>query len=265
MDISDYHRHPAISKSHLDAINLSPLHYWSRFVDPNRQPPTPTPAMEFGSAVHAAVLEPELFTASYKLAPDLPKTTKAGKEAWAAASEPGIQLLKADDWNCIQSIRDVVFQHPMASKVLTADGKAEQSLFAVDDNTGLEIKCRPDYLTDSGWLIDLKTTQDASLDGFQRTLANFRYHVQAAHYLRTYTLATGNKPKGFLFVAVEKTYPFAVQVFKCSDEMLSAGLITVLRNLEQLHESFILFDKETKWPSYSNTIMEVNLPPWARN
>jgi exodeoxyribonuclease VIII len=114
-------------------------------------------------------------------------------------------------------------------------------------------------------LIDLKTTQDASLDGFQRSIANFRYHVQAAHYLRTYTLATGNKPKGFIFVAVEKTYPFAVQVFKCSDELIGVGLIAVLRNLEQLKESFQLFPKETPWPSYSNQMVEINLPPWARS
>jgi len=265
MNISDYHQHPAISKSHLDAINLSPLHYWSRFVDPNRKAPTPTPAMEFGSAVHAAVLEPEVFAVKYKLAPDLPKTTKAGKEAWAEAAAPGVELLRPDDWNAIQSIKAAVAGHPMASKVLTAAGTAEQSLFTIDDATGLEIKCRPDYLTDSGWLIDLKTTQDASLDGFQRTIANFRYHVQAAHYLRTYTLSTGNKPKGFIFVAVEKTYPYAVQVFKCTDELISTGLIAVLRNLEQLRESFELFPKETPWPSYSNQIVEINLPPWARN
>lgn len=265
MNNFDYHAHPAVSKSHLDAIGQSPLHYWCRFLDPNRVPPQPTPAMEFGSAVHAAVLEPEVFAAEYAKAPDLPKTTKAGKEAWAAAAQPGIKLLKSDEWSQIQSIEAALSAHPMASKVLQSPGRSEASFFAIDPATDLEIKCRPDHLTDSGWVIDLKTTQDASLAGFGKSIANFRYHVQAAHYLTVLELATGIRPKGFIFVAVEKTYPFAIQVFKCSDDLIAQGTRTARANLEALRTALSTFPLTTPWPSYSNQMTEINLPIWARN
>lgn len=264
MDILEYHAHPAISKSHLDAINQSPLHYWSRYLDPNRRPSIPTPAMVFGSAVHAAILEPKLFASQYVQAPDLPKTTKAGKEAWAAAAAPGVKLLKTDEWHQIEGIRKAIQEHPMAQKVLTAKGRTEESFFVEDAATGLQLKCRPDHLTDSGWAIDLKTTTDASLLSFQKSIANFRYHVQAAHYMRVLELSTGQKPKGFIFVAVEKSWPHAIQVFRCTDTLIDQGASEVARNLEQLRESFNLYKEESQWPSYSNQMVEINLPPWAR-
>jgi hypothetical protein len=44
MNNTDYHAHPAISKSHLDQVAKSPLHYWARYLDPNRVVPEPTPS-----------------------------------------------------------------------------------------------------------------------------------------------------------------------------------------------------------------------------
>jgi exodeoxyribonuclease VIII len=85
MENADYHAHPAISKSHLDLIARSPLHYWARFLDPKRVIPEPTPAMRIGSAVHTHVLELDKWDTEYTVAPDgLDRRTKAGKEAWAA-------------------------------------------------------------------------------------------------------------------------------------------------------------------------------------
>lgn len=57
----EYHALDAISKSDLDKINRSPAHY--KYAKENPTPPTP--AMERGTAVHMAVLEPELFARSY--------------------------------------------------------------------------------------------------------------------------------------------------------------------------------------------------------
>lgn len=265
MNITDYHKHPAISKSHLDAINLSPLHYWSRYLDPNRTQAAPTPAMEFGTAVHAAVLEPELFERSYRQAPAVSRTTKAGKEAWAEAASEGHILLKTDDWSHIHAIREQVLAHPAAGKALGRPGKAEETFMADDPATGLPIKCRPDYFTDSGWLIDLKTTQDASVKGFQRSIANYRYHVQAAHYLSVLKTAQGVAPRGFLFIAVEKTHPHAVQLFKCTPALLAIGEIEARRNLQQLADAFDEHALDAPWPGYSSNPVEIDLPPWATN
>lgn len=265
MNIKDYHQHPAISKSHLDAINVSPLHYWSRYVDPNRAPVVPTPAMEFGSAVHMAVLEPELFEQSYRQAPALNRTTKAGKEAWAEAASEGHQLLKPEEWERISAMRQRILAHSAANKALNAPGQAESTFIAQDPSTGLQVKCRPDYLTECGWVVDLKTTQDASIKGFQRTIANYRYHVQAAFYLSVLRAADIIRPKGFIFIAVEKTYPYAVQLFKCSQHLLEIGETEARNNLQQLANAFDEHALDRPWPGYSEHPVEIDLPSWLAN
>lgn len=56
-----YHALEAVSKSDLDKINRSPAHY--KYAKENPTPPTP--AMERGTAVHMAVLEPDEFRRHY--------------------------------------------------------------------------------------------------------------------------------------------------------------------------------------------------------
>lgn len=262
MDNTDYHDHPAISKSKLDSIAQSPLHYWSRWCDPNRVQPAPSAAMEFGTAVHTAILEPDRFASEYRQAPDVARTTKAGKAEWESAAADGHQLLKKDDWLSIAAIQQAIRQHPMSSRVLSASGVAESSLFATCPRTGLQLKCRPDYFTDSGWLVDLKTTRDASLRGFQKSVASFRYHVQAAHYINVCTLATGERPKGFLFVAVENAAPFAVQVFEASTTLVQAGAAEVTRNLDSLAYALDAYPTDKPWPAYSDDIVRLDPPTW---
>lgn len=65
MPAADYHAAPGLSASGLDDLAVSPLRYWHRHINPNREPEEPTRAMVFGSALHAAVLEPEEFDKRY--------------------------------------------------------------------------------------------------------------------------------------------------------------------------------------------------------
>ena len=63
---TDYHRAEGISKSGLDLIARSPMHY--RF----REQREPTAAMALGTATHAAILEPALYAHDYViLSPDV--------------------------------------------------------------------------------------------------------------------------------------------------------------------------------------------------
>jgi len=262
MDILEYHAHEGISKSKLDSIAKSPLHYWARWCDPNRPIPTPTPAMERGTALHMAILEPDKFKETYAEAPDVARTTKAGKLEWELAATGGKKLLKKDEWDTVQYMLRGVLEHPMAHKILTAPGRAEESFFGECPETGLTLKCRPDWLTDSGWLVDLKTTQDASLSGFQKSVANFRYHVQAAHYLNVFKLATGTIPHGFIFITVESNDPYAVQVFEASPLMIESGALEAARNLRALAHAALTYPLGLPWPSYSSEIVTLDPPAW---
>lgn len=260
---SEYHSHPAISRSALALVARSPLHYWDRYLNPSYVPASPTPAMKFGTAVHSAVLEPDVFLSTYAEAPSLSKTTKAGKDAWAAALESGKELLKIEELQQIEAIHSALNAHPAASKALKAPGINEASFITDCPITGLQLKCRPDRLLDSGWVIDLKTTQDASATAFAKSVANFGYHVQAAFYLHVLEAVSGVRPKGFVFISIEKDSPNAVQVFRASAAMIEHGTQEMLTQLNLLATCLRNYSPDDKWPAYSDKVIELNLPAWA--
>jgi exodeoxyribonuclease VIII len=260
MNNTEYHSHPAVSKSHLDQVARSPLHYWSRYVAEDRVVPDPTPAMMLGTALHARVLEPELFAAEYALAPAVDRRTKAGKDAWAEAEAEGKTLLSAADWAQIDGMAAAIESHRGASKLLAQQGLTEASLFWTDDATGIECKCRPDRTISDEWILDLKTTEDASPAGFAKSAWNFRYHVQASWYLdgvRSY----GGQPQGFVFIAVEKKPPYAVAVYLADPEMVAAGGREARRCLNLIAEC----RATGKWPGYGDTAQVLSLPKWAKD
>jgi exodeoxyribonuclease VIII len=264
MDNESYHRHPAVSKSRLDSIARSPLHYWAKHMDPNRWPAEATPAMVIGSAVHTSVLEPDEWDATYAVTPaGINRRTNAGKAEWdvfttAAGSRT---VISREDADLVGKISEGVFNHPAAGGLLGLPGKAETSLFWKDAETGLECKCRPDYLLDDGsTIVDLKTTESASPADFMQSIVKFRYHVQAAWYLHGVEQATGKRPEQFVFVAVEKRPPFACAVYVAAPEMVQIGWDTARANLNLLAECMAA----DAWPGYSDQVELINLPAWMR-
>jgi exodeoxyribonuclease VIII len=264
MDNTAYHAHPAISKSHLDQMARSPLHYWARFLDPNRVVPEPTPAMQIGSAVHTHVLELDQWDARYVTAPEgIDRRTKVGKAEWEVftTASTGRTVLSRDDADLVMRMGRSVFGHPAAAMLLNMPGKAETTHMWTDAATGLQCKCRPDWLTDDGRLIvDLKTTENASAREFARSIATWRYHVQAAWYLDGIEQATGTRPEQFIFVTVEKKAPFACAVYAADAEMIAAGAQTAARDLELL----AICKAADTWPGYSDQIEPISLPAWMR-
>jgi len=137
----EYHADPAVSASHLHMAEKSPYHYWSRYLNPDRQPVKPTAAMLFGTLVHTAVLEPDELRNRYDLAPD--RRTKAGKELAAEMESKGITPVSAADMDAALAMAGAVRSHQAAAELLR-DGQAEQSFWWDDADTGMRCKCRPD-------------------------------------------------------------------------------------------------------------------------
>lgn len=261
---ADYHRHSAVSKSHLDLVARSPLHYWARYVDPNRVEPEPTPAMLMGTAVHTHVLELDQWDQRYVAAPEaIDRRTKAGKEAWAAfeAEAAGRSVISRADADLVMAIGRAVHGHPAAAALLSWDGQAETTHMWTDAATGLECKCRPDWLLNDGLIVvDLKTTEDASPAGFRKSISSWRYHVQTAWYLHGLEQATGKRPDQFVFICVEKKPPHAVAVYAADAEMVEAGMAQAMRDLQVLADC----KAAGSWPGYSDQVELISLPPWMR-
>ena len=264
LENADYHRHAAVSKSHLDQVARSPLHYWARYMDPKRVQPEPTPAMLLGTAVHTHILELREWDHRYIAAPEgLDRRTKAGKEAWAAfeAKAAGRTVISRDDAELVMAMGRAVHGHPAAAMLLALPGAAETTWMWHDQPTGLQCKCRPDWLTTDGSLIvDLKTTEDASPAGFKKSIGNFRYFVQASWYLDGIEQATGRRPEQFIFLCVEKKAPHAVAVYAADAEMIESGAKQARMDLDKLAEC----KASNSWPGYSNQIETISLPAWMR-
>ena len=262
MENPDYHRHWAVSKSGLDQIAKSPLHYWARFLDPDRVWPEPTPAMRLGTALHTHVLELSKWDDQIAVAPsDINRRTKEGREQWAAfeAAAKRKTVITADDAAQVMAMGRAVMRHPAAAMLLGLPGKAETTHMWTDAATGLECKCRPDWLTDDGAIVvDLKTTKAASIQGFKRSIADYRYHVQAGWYLHGLEQATGKRPDQFIFICVETTAPYAVAVYAADAEMIECGHDQAMRDLAKL----AVCKAADSWPSYSDQIETISLPGW---
>lgn len=258
-----YHSGPGISKSHLDAIaGKSPKHYWHKYINPERERQAPSAAMQIGTAIHTVILEPELMDQTVVRGLSLERRSSADKATWAEfeAKHRGKVILKDDDYEKVLRIRDAVHSHPMAGGLL-AGGKAEQSIFAKDESTGELIKCRTDYMLDGGnVIVDLKSTDDASPDGFGKSAANFRYDVQVAWYFHVMEQGLGWVPHEWVFIAVEKEPPYAIGIYLATPSQIERARETAMRNYREICH----YKKLGIWPDYGETPLALELPGWIK-
>jgi exodeoxyribonuclease VIII len=175
----------------------------------------------------------------------------------ADAEAAGADLISADDFATCQAISRQVREHPTARKVF-ANGTPELSAYWTDAETGLLCKCRPDWLA-MPLIVDLKSTEDASADGFQRSAWNWRYWVQAAWYMDGVQQATGQRVDAFVFGAFEKAPPYACAFYFADEAMLDMGRKEYRRLLRILADCM----SSDKWPGYDTDVRALGVPLWA--
>ena len=218
-----YEDMPGIRRSDLWLIHKSPMHF--KFEIDN--PTAPTPAMLFGSAAHKYILEPDTFFDEYAIAPMVDKRTKAGKEAWEEfcmmCNDNSLEPISADDFQKIKDMSVAIDAHPIARKLLT--GQTEQIFTWVDNLTGEACKCKLDCLTDfygERLIVDYKTTDSCEDGHFERSCKKYGYKFQAGMY-REAAFQNTLLDYRFVFVAQEKTEPYAVRCYHCTEEFVSEG------------------------------------------
>jgi hypothetical protein len=251
---ADYFAAPGVSNSLLRQMRLSPAHARA-YLD--RQLEAETEAQRLGKLIHRGILEPARLAKVPVRPAGMDFRSKDGK-AWRDAN-PG--FVTADEMTLIRGIVASVYAHPAATEILTApEAKTEQSLFAVDEETGLALKGRLDWLTPGYPIVDIKSTRCSSpeLHGFVREIAYLRYHVQAAFY--TDLCARLKIPvTGFLFLAIEKEPPYASTLIQLDDMSINKGR-DEYRRLLRLYKDC---QDRNAWPAYSDRIEPVTLPMWA--
>ncbi len=260
MPAEQYHSILAMSAGGLKRMRQSPAHFYGMQMDPNRPPGAPSPAMRAGTLMHLALFEPHLLSALAVRPADLDGRTKEGK-AWLA-EHAGREVVSASDLATAKAQAAAVRALPDVAALL-AEGAPEQSAFWIDEQTGELCKCRPDWTAPAGdgvILVDGKTAQDASPDGFGRAIWNFGYHLQAAWYSDGFTASTGIKVYGFVFAAVESNWPHAAAAYMLGDDVLDAAR----RENRRLLNTYAHCKRTGMWPGYEPGINLINLPAWAK-
>ncbi len=246
------------SKTALEHFRRSPSHYlaWHqglRDLD--------TPAMAFGRAFDCSVFEPEAFSMLYVVQPDFGdcrgKENRQQRDAWRLANTDKTAL-DQEDARLIDNMTASIRRHSLRRAL--EGGSAQVTMSWTDAATGVNCKGRADYhLPSLALAVDLKTTEDASPRGFTRSISKYGYHRQEAFYRRGFA-AAGQDLDQFLFVAVEKTPPYAVKVYAIDDQSVGFADMSIDRDLERFAECV----KRNEWPGYGDEIEVLHLQEWQQ-
>lgn len=229
----EYLAWPYVNNSSLSYAARSMAHY--RYAPPQE----PSQAMRFGSLVHCGKLEPAAIGTRYAVMPDFAeeirkedgsrysnvRATKAYKEAVAAWRKTigDRQECSPEELEVMLGIVQSLVMHDQSRLWLCSEGPCEVSIVWDDPSTGIRCKGRIDKLcvvNNTPLLVDLKTTRDAS--DFERSIARFAYHRQAAFYGDGLTALTASDNR-FALVIVEKEKPFGVRAALMSEEARCKG------------------------------------------
>jgi hypothetical protein len=235
-DISNevYHAdRSCVFSSGLKVILRSPAHFQDCLNRPRKQ----TPALFFGTAIHARLLEPERFAAEFVTAPRLDKRSKE----WKAFEEANAckQILTAEQTEILDGLAARVARHNSASTLIRG-GLKEHTIVWQDDESGVWLKIRPDCFSldlETGICLDLKSTEDASDIAFARDCVNYDYDLQAAVYSEGLRIAFGREFE-FVFLALEKSSPYGVKLYGAPPAMLARGRRRMREALARLRPIF---------------------------
>lgn len=358
---ADYHGGPGVSKSGLDLIRRSPMHFKAVRMSANDN--EPTPAQAIGTAAHSIILEPKEFAKEYCLGlrpqdvPDaimgrdtlvamveklnegrLPKLSTTGAKAelverilalectHIVATEESLKassgaelkaMLQSENEirpgllstsGSISELADLLRTNGVPVK-LWSEAQAEwaannghrkaltqeqfDQLRGMHDAVMAHPAARFFLTKANNVVVDLKTTEDASLEGFSKSITNWGYDVQHPYYLDGLRLAleqsdsvppavgtaelsaywndpiTGvlcrcrpdfwrGQPDHFLFVAVEKKKPYAVGVYVLDADSVASGRAQYREGLDKYAHCLA----NDNWPGYGDKVQTISVPAW---
>lgn len=242
-----------VSSSGLKLLPYKVDEFIARYMMTHKLPPK-SEALKFGGGLHSAILEPDIFPTEYVIEPEVNKRTNDGKaelaEFYKSVQNNGQTVLTPDDMDLIRAMRSAVFQHPIAGPALK--GAAREQSFFINSSEGIKLKVRTDAFKNNV-IMDIKSTE--SMDKFFNYAAQFGYNFSEAMY-RSVVSEVINESIEFLFVVIQKGYPFTVAVFQSDELTRSEGL----RKYEASKRSYIDLKESNGW----GEIRSLSLPNWAK-
>ncbi|EHI9318844.1 TPA: RecE family exodeoxyribonuclease [Salmonella enterica] len=170
-------------------------------------------------------------------------------DAWRENTE-GKVLVTRQQLSTALNIQKALQEHPTAGKLLTHPSRAvEVSYFGIDEETGLEVRVRPDLELDMGGLrigADLKTIsmwnikQEGLRAKLHREIIDRDYHLSAAMYCETAAL----DQFFWIFVNKDENYHW-VAIIEASTELLELGMLEYRKTMRAIANGF----DTGEWPA----------------
>ncbi|HAP80006.1 MAG TPA: exodeoxyribonuclease, partial [Enterobacteriaceae bacterium] len=170
-------------------------------------------------------------------------------DAWRENPE-GKVLVTRQQLSTALNIQKALLAHPTAGKLLTHPSRAvEVSYFGFDDETGLEVRVRPDLEIDLDGVrigADLKTIsmwnvkQEGLRARLHREIIDRDYHLSAAMYCETAAL----DQFFWIFVNKDENYHW-IAIIEASAELLELGMLEYRKAMRAIATGF----DTGEWPA----------------
>ena len=211
----DYHANRTHdSNSTLRVFDRSPAEYYHRFVTRRIPADPPSDAQRLGTAIHAAILEPEKVDSLLALIPNEVLASNGAKSGnkyreWAA-EHVGQVCVKLKENDLLRWQIETVWANPACRDLLVSASVREHSIFWTTE--GHQVRCRFDMADEIGAVIgDIKRTRQTEAT-FWRALRDYAYHRQAALYCDGFESLYGVKPEfHFLILCDDPPYECCVR------------------------------------------------------
>jgi hypothetical protein len=248
----DYHAAPGISSTFLiDCAEYSVAH--AKAWKENPQPASK--AMQFGTLVHMAILEPDLLNQYYRVVPSTDMRTKEGKACVELARLEGVIAITQETLDKTKAIRQSLLS-TQTGRSLFDGGYAEQSFFGTDPTTELLVKAKADYINPKyKLLLDIKKTSDGRLWNIKKSIYDYGYRIQAAFYPDVINLAMKQElVTDVIWVFIEESYPHGVRFIEVKKEWREIGAELYKNALQKYNQAI----ETGVFPGYEDQIISID-------
>lgn len=223
-----------LSSSQVKKAVKNPFIFKDAIIDGNAKPLNRSMdcALDWGTLVHTMLLEPHLVDEEIAImdTEGLDFRRKADKEYKAnfLAENKGKLVVSRKAFNNACKAVENVMSYGPSKELIEAKGLAELSGYCVHPFYKQPIRIRPDKLIPDfkgrRVIVDVKTTQFIDMNDFKyKAVLSLGYDVSAGMYVHADKVISGKDVDDFYWLCVQNTAPYAVAVYRVSEETMNTG------------------------------------------
>lgn len=239
----------------------SPLHAWTQ--SPRLNPewePRESKTFDIGRAAHRAVLGKGGDYVAIPvdiLASNGAASTKEAKAFIEDCRARGVTPVKEAEAERVEVMAKKLHARLDEMRVTLDPARSEMVAIAQIDGIWCRMMADNVPLMAREPIYDFKTCENAEPEACKRSVVNYGYDVQAAHYRETWRAATG-EDRAFRFIFQEKSAPFEVCVVELGRDTLDLAA----RKIARAREMWRMCLTRNEWPGYPAGVHMIDLPAW---